>query len=541
MPRLGIDVLAMLASGLLVGIPIAQRPVVPVMPGGSAGVLELKEERGILHAYGSGYNRSLDGGRTWLPVSRAVPGANGLVCHGDLLVSAWTSPSVAVARSIDAGTTWSLPHVLTPSAGFASRRQRVLFEVDGVLLVIWGEARGAVRDLLMNRSTDGGVTWQPQPTRLDILASDGISEDFDVASDGAVAWVVWSEVQATSRLVHYQRSSDRGATWNAMANAVPAPPGANVASGLGAAGGVITIGLAGHGQPGAFLVRSADGGASWTTTLAEPYWDAGPRDFVFTGSSIYALAPSQYHLFRLAASADGGLTWTTSGPVGGNGIYSGNLTLAAIGDTVAVVGTYWFIVSASAYPWLVSIRSTDRGLTWSYQPLAHTPPITPVSLQSRAQVLTTESGVYVASWDIWGPTYLEMIAGHLRYGTGTAGAANLEPMLRGEGVPAPGAKTTLDLTNARGGTLAALLATFAGPAAIPLGAATQWVSPPLIPFVFVTSGMTGAPGAGAASLSITIPHNPAFRGLRINSQAFLLDSAGPGGFSATAGLESWVL
>src|SRR5687768_6371957 len=129
------------------------------------------------------FNRSLDGGDTWLPADVRVDttpagGLGALIpqvaAEGANVYVVWQDrrdglPDVRFNRSADAGTTWLLADVRLDSglAGAAASREPRIAVAGPHLYVVWEDARNGATDVYFNRSLDGGATWLPSDARLD--------------------------------------------------------------------------------------------------------------------------------------------------------------------------------------------------------------------------------------------------------------------------------------------------------------------------------------------------------------------------------------
>lgn len=177
------------------------------------------------------FNRSLDGGHTWLEAapllstrSRAkvarLPRVSFDGAGGVYVV--WeddrdTNTNLYFNRSWDHGTTW-LPEDIRltsdqpPSANSFS--PAISSDRSGRLYVIWAEHRDVPYSLYFNRSDDRGLTWLPHPIRLDHHGKDARSYGFQLWNDDAGhVYTVWLERGEKADSIRFNRSSDYGATW----------------------------------------------------------------------------------------------------------------------------------------------------------------------------------------------------------------------------------------------------------------------------------------------------------------------------------------
>ncbi len=199
----------------------------------------------VLAGTGAGVQRSTDGGRTWRPVNRGLPGTDEASGATDLAVYALTAGPAArevyagtgrgVFHSTDGGDRWQPLHRglpgTDPFTGFSAT------VVHGVVVV--AERRRGGRRLIAGTdrglfvSADGGGHWRPrrlggpleeEPAVTGVtLAEDPLSLDRRLFA--ATAEGLWT-------------SSDEGESWQRVE---PFPPGPVAAVAAAAAGGVAAL------------------------------------------------------------------------------------------------------------------------------------------------------------------------------------------------------------------------------------------------------------------------------------------------------------
>lgn len=252
------------------------------------------------------------------------------------------------ARSDD-GVHWT-PDVAVPFEG--SNPPHVATDGKGTWLLVWRPIEsGRVASL---RSIDDGVTWQPrvdlavQPFGMNLLMNP------QAASDGADSWlVVWrggnvlGSALGTDADVLAVRSHDGGATWDAP---TPIEPDAATDERFD------DLPMPIHLPDGSWLVVWRDGGAGVTAV-------------------------------SVVRSVDGGQTWTPKIAFGPGG------SMTATHDGVGEVVVVW----AADGDWpsvnMTAVRSRDGGQTWS-DPLR----IGPGNLSPSPSLATDGFGRWLVTW-----------------------------------------------------------------------------------------------------------------------------------------------
>ena len=141
---------------------------------------------------------------------------------------------ILFARSTDDGTTWTAPAPLTTNASSdmgADAFPQVTTDGQGNWLATWhsgdslGSTIGGDFDILMARSTDAGVTWTA-PAALNTNAVGDSGNDYvpQLTTDGQGIWIaVWvstdwlGDTIGTDFDILVARSTDAGVTWTAPA------------------------------------------------------------------------------------------------------------------------------------------------------------------------------------------------------------------------------------------------------------------------------------------------------------------------------------
>jgi len=165
------------------------------------------------------HKRSTNGGATWEPDFRltndgaysrmpsvAVSGSNIHVVWPDSRDG--NDEEIYYKRSSDGGTSWGSDIRLTDSTGGAPLPSVVALGSN--VHVVWGDGRFGNFEVYTKRSTDGGLTWEPDLR----LTNDRSDSDLpSVAASGSNVHVVWNDTRDGNEEIYTKRSTDWGTTW----------------------------------------------------------------------------------------------------------------------------------------------------------------------------------------------------------------------------------------------------------------------------------------------------------------------------------------
>ncbi len=158
------------------------------------------------------FNRSTDGGNSWLVNDLQVDGGapTGMApiaidAEDQTVCVAWEDTRAAgetdvwFNRSVDGGDTWIPGDVRldTDAAGAAASGEIVLCLSGDNVFVAWADGRNAVtlpgEDIYLNHSIDGGATWLAADLRMDTDASDARAITPQIVCDGALVLIGWHD------------------------------------------------------------------------------------------------------------------------------------------------------------------------------------------------------------------------------------------------------------------------------------------------------------------------------------------------------------
>jgi hypothetical protein len=311
-----------------------------------------------------------------------------------------------VARSTDAGITWSAPAALNEDADTdlgADAEPQLTTDGQGEWVAVWRSSSFAtpVRDdydILVARSADDGDTWMGQ-AELNSYAGDDVDSDYapQVTTDGQGNWVaVWQSWHPLGGTIGSDadilmaRSTDDGVTWTDAA-----PLNTNAASDAG------------------------DDVLPQLTTDGQGLWIAVWRSVDSLGDTIGEL---DFDIL-LARSTDAGATWSAPAPLNTNAASDAceyndegqlvrcddddrpQLTTDGAGAWVAV-WEYWGPCSRRACDVDRDIRvsrSTDGAVTWSPPATLNSNAVGDWGDDKAPQLTTDEQGTWVAVWQSGDP------------------------------------------------------------------------------------------------------------------------------------------
>ena len=550
------------------------------------------------------FNRSLDGGATWLSsdvrLNSDTPGSGWVrfpqIAASDSLVYViwWDTRAgdpgpfsqygdVYFNRSLDGGTTWLSSDVrLNTDPAKTGLTYPQIAASGSLVYVTWHDGRNDVGDIYFNRSLNSGTTWLSSDVRLnrDPVGSSQ-SRRPQVAAAGLSVYVAWEHSPFDSGDVRFNRSLDGGTTWLGSDVQLNTDPTGAVSSNLpqiAASGSNVYVtwldNRNGHGD--VYFNRSLDGGTSWLPSNVR--LDTDPAGTTYSdipviaasGLSVYVawadhrnspFPPQPVESIHFNRSLDGGATWLASdlrlntNPFGSVRCWSPRL--AASGDSIFAS---WTTGRAGGFPDPLQLdvhfnRSLDRGTTWLLSDVRLNSDPPGAGRGGEAPIAASGCGVYVAWQDfrhdpdsndlLFGSdVYFNIPFGVMPYGVGKPGSAGMTPVLAGTGCLNLGGVYSLTVSGALGNA-PGLLALGLGPASrvsvpIPEIAGTLLVDPVVL-VPFTLSGTAGRPGAGRFRLPISVPPLVRHLGANLNAQAGILDPGATFGISMTNGVEAWIL
>ena len=135
-------------------------------------------------------------------VARLVPGRR------------FPATALRFVRSADGGHTWTHPVTVTDNGDFGSNSFHALHVgIDGTLFASWLDGRDGKAAVFLSRSTDGGVTWEPN-RRISAGQACPCCRTALATAPGGVVYLAWRDVGAGNlRNIVVARSEDNGKTF----------------------------------------------------------------------------------------------------------------------------------------------------------------------------------------------------------------------------------------------------------------------------------------------------------------------------------------
>jgi len=233
------------------------------------------------------------------------------------------------------------------------------------------------------RTTDSGGTWMRQGSGQ--IADVGLSGVFTV--DPFTAWVVGDTNAGYATIYH---TTDGGLTWDRKGSLAQVP---NTNLRKVAAFGDNDIWAVGPGT----ILHSDNGGATWANQIPAGYESASLQGvYTLDGVNVWATGGALDNYATILKSGDGGLSWTRQNV--------GNVTSAdhILGISAVDANTAWAVGGKPNEHGYIALHTINGGATWEEQPGV-------IGVQDANEVCAVNSSVVWAACD--GTVYWSTDAG----------------------------------------------------------------------------------------------------------------------------------
>jgi len=242
---------------------------------------------------------------------------------------------------------------------------------DGVLHVVWHDQRngGLFHDeIYYKRSTDGGVSWDIEDTRL--TNDPAWSYLSSVAASGSNVHVVWSDNRDdTFAEIYYKRSTDGGVSWSSEDTRLTNDPALSYNPSLSASGSDVHVVWwdTRDGPDEIYYKRSTDAGVSWDledTRLTDSWSESKIPSISVSDSNVHVVwhdnRDGNYEIYY-KRSTDNGNSWdSVDTRLTNDSAESAWPSVSVSGSNVHVV---WYDTRDGNYE-IYYKRSTDNGSSW---------------------------------------------------------------------------------------------------------------------------------------------------------------------------------
>lgn len=289
------------------------------------------------------FKRSTDNGLTWQSDTRltnvvswseypsiAVSGSNiHIVWMDDRDESFY--PEIYYKHSTNSGISWSADEKLTSNPSDPGIPSLAVFGNN--VHIVWHDLRDGNWEIYYKKSTDGGITWQPD-VRLTNDAS--VSERASIALWDNKIYVVWQDERDNDKEIYFKYSTDNGANWSGdvrLTNNV----GESEAPALAVEESNINVVWSdsrnGIGNAEIYFKHSTDGGLNWTDDIRITNTAiASNRPSIAVSSNLIHISWNEVWEIYYKRSNDFGLTWETETRITNNSSDSQN-SFVAISDS----------------------------------------------------------------------------------------------------------------------------------------------------------------------------------------------------------------
>ncbi len=283
-----------------------------------------------------------------------------------------------------------------PFTSYTSYNTWCIAASGNVVHVVWWDARNGNDEIYYKRSADGGVSWGAD-TRLTNNSAGSYSPS--VAISGTFVHVVWFDLRDGNYELYYKRSTDAGISWEPDRQ-LTNDPAFSVIPSVSASGTVVHV-VWRDTRDGAngeiYYKRATASGLFWGADTRLTYNSAvstAPSGTV-SGSNVHVAwadnRDGNYEIYY-KRSTDGGVSWGADTRLTNNPLVSSGSSISVSGSMVHVV---WHDQRNGVNGEIYYKRSTDAGISWG----ADTRLTNNIAESNNPSVAVSALFVHVVWWD----------------------------------------------------------------------------------------------------------------------------------------------
>ena len=296
-------------------------------------------------------------------------------------------------RSTNNGGSWSTDQRLSPPANYSGAPTIALYQ--STIHVFWVDQRIALTDIYYVRSTDNGVTWQPEiQITTDLMSSHYPS----VSVSGSNVFLAWEDDRhMPTQDIYFRRSTNSGVNWSSEVRLTNDTMVSNDVSVASFGQNIHLAWVSGSGNSEIYYKNSTNGGLIWSADQRLT------NDPAFSFYPCISVSGQNVNLFwsdlrdgnseiYFKNSTDGGAAWSIDSRLTNavnNSIFPNAL---AFGPLIAVV---WTDLRLNFYKIYYKV-STNGGLNWSSDLLLS--PLSNTGSTGNSSIDISDSSAHVI-WD----------------------------------------------------------------------------------------------------------------------------------------------
>ena len=296
------------------------------------------------------YKRSADGGVNWEADERltndpAISSSPAIAVSGNVVHVVWNDYrdgnwEIYYKRSTDEGLSWGTDTRLTFDPALSNPP---VISVSGLVVhIVWRDNRDGNNEIYYKRSTDGGVSWEPD---IRLTNDNSWSYNPSIATSGSDVHVVWNDERNGNLEIYYKRSEDGGINWGEDTRLTNTGATSQLPS-IAASGPNVHLVWDEYHSSSNYEIhykRSMDGGISWDNDLrlTDAFGYSICPNLFLSGSVVHLVwqddREGDYGIYY-KRSEDGGINWGADTLLSNNGFMrSKHSSVSVSGSVVHVV------------------------------------------------------------------------------------------------------------------------------------------------------------------------------------------------------------